>query len=67
MKLWLSTGIRALDHAVETLYRPGAQYPIQQMALVAIRDLFIYLPQHESSGGKNLETINKLQVAAWMS
>lgn len=67
-KLWLSTGIRAMDHAFETLYRPGAAYPLQQMALAAIRDLFTYLPQcmHEE-GKNNIEARGKLQIAAWLS
>ena len=68
-KLWLSTGIRALDHALENLYRPSgqAQYPHQQLALSAIRDLFTYLPQCMSADGKDVEARGKLQVAAWMS
>lgn len=66
-RLWLSTGIRALDHAFETLYRPGGQYPLQQLALCAIRDLFTYLPHCVKADGKDLYARGKLQVAAWMS
>ena len=66
-KLWLSTGIRALDHACETLYRPGGQYPLQQLALSAIRDLFTYLPQCVDKEGEDVEARGRLQVAAWMS
>ena len=66
-KLWLSTGIRALDHACETLYRPGGQYPLQQLALSAIRDLFTYLPQCVDIEGEDVEARGRLQVAAWMS
>lgn len=66
-KLWLSTGIRALDHACETLYRPGGQYPLQQLALSAIRDLFTYLPQCMDKDGEDVEARGRLQVAAWMS
>jgi len=66
-KLWLSTGIRALDHACETLYRPGGQYPLQQLALSAIRDLFTYLPQCVDKEGQDVEARGRLQVAAWMS
>jgi alcohol dehydrogenase class IV len=67
-KLWLSTGIRAMDHAFETLYRPGAAYPLQQMALAAIRDLFTYLPKcMGEEGQKDIEARGKLQIAAWMS
>lgn len=67
-KLWLSSGIRAIDHAFETLYRPGAAYPLQQTALAAIRDLFTYLPQCMGEDGKEqIEARGKLQIAAWMS
>ena len=64
--LWSSSGIRALDHAVETLYAPGL-HPVQDvLALQAIEDLFVALPaarQHPS----NLEVRLRCQLAAWMS
>ena len=66
-KLWLSTGIRALDHALESIYRPGVQYPMQQMAMVAVRDLFTNLPLCKKSGGEDMDVIQRLQIAAWMS
>lgn len=57
-----------MDHAFETLYRPGAAYPLQQMALAAIRDLFTYLPQCMHEEGKDkIEARGKLQIAAWLS
>lgn len=68
LKLWLSTGIRALDHASEILYRPGAAYPLQQLALAAIRDLFVYLPQcSDAKNEQDLTARGRTQVAAWMS
>lgn len=57
-----------MDHAVETLYRPAAPYPLQQMALAAIRDLFTYLPLCMGEAGQNnIDARGKLQIAAWMS
>lgn len=64
--LWASTGIRALDHAVETLYAPG-EHPIQSMlALRAIRDLFDFLPAtYKRPQATALR--QRCQLAAWMS
>ncbi|CAL3971123.1 hypothetical protein PZA11_007458 [Diplocarpon coronariae] len=46
LSLWTSTGVRALDHAVELLYHPLApEIPSKRLALEAIRDLFAYLPR----------------------
>ncbi len=64
--LWSSSGIRALDHAVETLYAPGS-HPIQDvLALEAIRELFDCLPaaqQHPT----DLDIRLRCQLASWMS
>ncbi len=66
LRLWISTGIRALDHAVETLYARGA-HPINDvLALEAIRKLFKFLP-HSQSHPDDLEARTELQIAAWMS
>lgn len=66
MQLWLSTGIRALDHAVETLYAPGT-HPINDiLALEAIRKLFTYLPRSKAYPD-DLNARTELQLAAWMS
>ncbi len=66
MRLWLSTGIRALDHAVETLYAPGV-HPINDvLALEAARKLFIYLPRTQTQP-EDLDVRTELQLAAWMS
>ncbi|GAC1654752.1 MAG: iron-containing alcohol dehydrogenase [Herpetosiphon sp.] len=66
IELWLSSGIRAMDHAVETLYAPG-RHPISDvLALAAIARLFQYLPQCKDAP---LDTAVRLelQIAAWMS
>lgn len=65
-QLWLSSGIRALDHAVETLYAPGTHPINDTLALEAIRKLFTYLPRCQSHPD-DLNIRTELQLAAWMS
>lgn len=66
LQLWLSTGIRSLDHAVETLYAPGI-HPINDvLALEAIRKLFEYLPRSKANPD-DLDARTELQLASWMS
>ncbi|HSS62198.1 MAG TPA: iron-containing alcohol dehydrogenase [Candidatus Limnocylindrales bacterium] len=66
MHLWLSTGIRALDHAVEGFLAPG-EHPFNDvMALEAIRRLFDSLPRaSEAPDDVGIRTEN--QLAAWFS
>jgi len=64
--LWLSTGFRALDHAVECLYHPTATEIMHLMALQAASNLFIYLPKYKQDP-KNEEYITQLQLAAFTS
>ncbi len=66
MGLWLSSGIRSLDHAVETLYAPGYHPVNDLLALQAIRDLFVYLPQTLDKP-EDLAARQSCQQAAWMS
>ncbi|EJD52735.1 alcohol dehydrogenase IV [Auricularia subglabra TFB-10046 SS5] len=65
-RLWLSTGVRALDHAVETLYRPMVPLPLKAMCYSAIEDLFTYLPQSKADP-QDVAVRQKLQLASWMS
>ncbi|KAK7675961.1 hypothetical protein QCA50_021074 [Cerrena zonata] len=65
-RLWLSTGIRSLDHAVENLYRPLIPPPLKYMCYPAIVDLFKYLPLSKAHP-ENIEYRQKLQLASWMS
>jgi len=65
-ELWLSTGLRALDHAVENLYNEALSRPIKVLCYAALSDLFQYLPKSKADPG-NLETRQKLMVASWMS
>lgn len=66
-KLWLSTAIRALDHAVELMYNPAAtEAPCKALCLTSIQDLFEFLPKWKSDP-KNEDFITKLQLAAFTS
>ncbi|THV02331.1 alcohol dehydrogenase IV [Dendrothele bispora CBS 962.96] len=65
-RLWLSTGIRSLDHAVENLYRPLIPPPLKIMCYAAIADLFKYLPESKANP-QSVEVRQRLQLASWMS
>ncbi|KAF5393497.1 hypothetical protein D9757_000653 [Collybiopsis confluens] len=65
-RLWLSTGIRAVDHCVENLYRPLIPPPIKVLCLSALADFFKYLPASKADP-QSVEIRQKLQIASWMS
>ncbi len=64
--LWACTGIRSLDHAVESVYSPRHQPYVDALALESIRLLFQSL---KSSTNDPSEIGPRLacQMAAWMS
>ena len=65
--LWLSTGIRSLDHAVELLYHPtSTEVPAKQLVLTAISTLFEYLPKSKAEPN-NQDYITRLLLAAFSS
>jgi maleylacetate reductase len=65
-KLWLSTGIRALDHAVEGFLAPK-EHPIEDViGLEGARRLVEYLPRSKEEPD-DLELRLELQLAAWMA
>ena len=65
-KLWLSTGIRALDHAIEGFLSPP-EHPIEDvLGLEGARRLVQYLPGSKE-GPEDLDLRLKLQLAAWMA
>jgi alcohol dehydrogenase class IV len=64
--LWASTGMRAVDHAVERLYSPKHQPFVDTLCLQSLRYLFQYLPS-SSLAPQNLEGRLCCQLAAWMS
>ncbi|MFI5283881.1 MAG: iron-containing alcohol dehydrogenase [Candidatus Dormibacterales bacterium] len=66
IRLWLSTGIRALDHAVEAFLAAGEHPFSDVMALESIRRLMASLPRTKvSPGDASLRVEN--QLAAWFS
>ena len=64
--LWLSTGVKALDHCIERLYSTGNQPAIDAPVLAAAEMLFTYLPKSRESDG-DPEARLRCLVAAWMS
>lgn len=70
-RLWLSTGMRAVDHAVETVYHPNAsEVPWKALAQWALTVLAECLPAaadgvHGSDAADDVTT--KLQLAAFAS
>jgi len=66
MHLWLSTGVRALDHAVEGFLAEG-EHPFNDvMSLEAIRRLFLSLPR-ALAAPEDAGVRTENQVAAWFS
>jgi maleylacetate reductase len=65
-KLWLSTGIRALDHAVEG-FLFGGDHPVTDVTgLEGARRLMECLPLSKRKP-EDLEVRQELQLAAWLS
>lgn len=80
-RLLLSTGIRALDHAVETIYHPNSsEVPWKALASTSIQALFEFLPAVAKSlkssnqdgmdpepplGATNDDILTRLHLAAW--
>ena len=64
--LWLSTGVKALDHCIERLYTTGNQPAIDAPILAAAEMLFTHLPGSRESDGDPEARLQCL-VAAWMS
>jgi len=64
--LWASTGIRAVDHAIESVCSKSAMPFADALALEALRMLFQHLPP-STSNREDLNSAAYCQVAAWMS
>jgi alcohol dehydrogenase class IV len=65
--LFLSTGMRAMDHAMELMYHPtSTEMPCRMLALSAAGDLFKYLPKYKQNP-KDEDAITRLQLAAFAS
>ena len=65
-QLWMSTGLRALDHAMELMYHPTASELARLMCLQAASVLFIHLPRYKKDP-TDQEVITQLQLAAYAS
>ena len=64
--LWLSTGVKALDHCIERLYCRGNQPAIDAPVLTAAEMLFDALPRSRQSDADGEARLQCL-VGAWMS
>lgn len=66
-RLWTSTGLRAMDHAIELLYHPTAsEMPARWLCLQSAASLFQYLPEYKKNP-RDEDVITKLQLAAFAS
>lgn len=65
-RLWLASGIKAIDHCIESLLSPRAQPFTDALVAHALPSLFRNLRlSHEDPA--DLEARNHCQIAAWMS
>ncbi|KAK4552320.1 hypothetical protein LTR86_010491 [Recurvomyces mirabilis] len=65
--LFMSTGMRAMDHAMELMYHPtSTEMPCRWMAMFAAGELFKNLPKYKQNP-KDEEVITRLQLAAFAS
>ncbi|HZS15842.1 MAG TPA: iron-containing alcohol dehydrogenase [Candidatus Dormibacteraeota bacterium] len=65
-RLWLSTGIRALDHAVESVYAPEGDRFAIELGLRAVAMLRDTLPRCRANA-HDVDARQEAQVAAWYS
>jgi alcohol dehydrogenase class IV len=66
-RLWMSTGLRAMDHAIELLYHPTAtEMPARWLCLQSAASLFENLKKHKKDPNDE-DTITRLQLAAFGS
>lgn len=66
--LWLSTGMRAMDHAVECMYHPtSAEVPWKVLSQWAVSELFECLPKARDSHPDDENVSGRLMLAAYAS
>jgi alcohol dehydrogenase class IV len=66
--LWAASGIRALDHAIETLYSSSAHPISEALASRAIEMLVSHLPPSiDGPAPERLTHRGELQMAAWLA
>jgi maleylacetate reductase len=66
-ELWLSTGIKALDHATERLYAANRDRLTVALCREAIDLLWANLPASVAETGNTLVARGRCQVGAWLS
>ena len=67
-RLWLATGMRAVDHAVETFYHPYAtEMPWKALSGWALGVLFECLPKAKETHGEDEQVTTRLMLAAFAS
>ena len=67
-KLWLATGMRAMDHTVESQYQPYAtEMPWRALSIWAVTTFFEYLPKAKVSHLKDEDVMTKLLLASFVS
>lgn len=64
--LWLSTGVKAMDHCIERLYSAGNQPAIDAPILSAAELLFRYLPRSREQD-QDLDARLHCLMGAWLS
>ena len=65
--LWLSSGVKALDHCIERLYCKGSQPATDATTVKAAELLFSNLPQSREEEADNAEARLNCLLGAWMS
>ncbi|KAL8911233.1 MAG: hypothetical protein Q9171_003580 [Xanthocarpia ochracea] len=66
--LWLSTSMRAMDHAVESMYHPcSTEMPWKVLSLWAVSELFECLPKARDSHPHDENVTIRLMLAAYAS
>lgn len=67
-KLWLSTGMRAMDHAVECMYHPSStEVPWKVLSQWAVGELFECLPKARDFHPDDESVTIRLMLAAYAS
>ncbi|KAM3080317.1 hypothetical protein ACMFMG_005278 [Clarireedia jacksonii] len=66
--LWVTTGMRAMDHAVECMYHPtSSEVPWKVLSQWAVGELFECLPKANESHPRDENIILRLMLAAYAS
>jgi 3-oxoacid CoA-transferase len=67
LRLWLSSGMRAVDHAIETIYsHTASETPHRLLCLATTHELFKLLPQSKADP-ENVDIRQRLQITAFGS